>query len=217
MNGQSIADKITNLTGDTMDTDFIIQLINDEKNSIETELQLEITKKLNTANTTTPGQTSSTAITLPTDFFLPLTIYTGTTPFSPVPFEQQQFFKDTPQRYWINVGSSAYHLCGTQSSAQTIYFFYQYATPDLASDTLTSWSPVWPSRFHSLIPYAVARKYFAIDQGEKSRSWMPEHEIFYKEIKRQMIDWDAKLKLNALDNSTFLDTAPYPSENRINF
>lgn len=198
MTGQQIIDKFENLIADSLDPDFALQLVNDSKNSIESELQLEITKKLDSTDATTSGQTSTTAITLPPDFFLPLPIYVGTVQYQPVPFEHQQAFKDSPNKYWIDLGSDAYHLCGRQNAAETIYFFYQRETDDLTTAT----SPVWPSRFHSLIPYEMARKYFAIDQGEKFRSWMPEHQMFYSELKRQMIDWDAKLKLNAINNAT---------------
>lgn len=212
MTGQQILDKFTNIIGDELDQDFALQLANDAKNSIETELQLEITKKLNSSGFTTAGQTYATAEALPSDFFLPLTIYVGTEPYTPVPFEQQIFYRDTAGRYWIDLANDQYYLCGTQGSAQTIYFFYQKETDDITVST----SPVWPTRFHSLIPYEMARKYFAIDQIEKSRSWTPEMQVFYQEIKRQIQDWDAKLKLNAMDYSAYSDVGPGESENRIN-
>lgn len=203
MTGQQLIDKFNNLISDELDPDFALQLVNDSKNSIESELQLEITKKLNSSNATTSGQTSTTAITLPTDFLSPLPIYIGATQFQPIPFEHQQAFKDSGNKYWIDLGSNAYHICGRQGTAQTIYFFYHYETTDLTTTT----SPIWPDRFHSLIPYDMARKYFAIDQGEKGRSWMPEHQLFFGELKRQMIDWDMNLKLNAINNAT-----PYGSD-----
>lgn len=212
MNGQQIIDKFENLIGDSLDPDFSLQLANDEKNSIETELELEITKKLDSSQSTTAGQTSTTAKSLPTKFLSPLPIFVGTERYIPIPFEQQQAYKNTVGFYWIDLANDQYHLCGTQGSAQTIYFFYQEETDDLTIST----SPVWPTRFHSIIPYGMARKYFAIDQSEKSRSWLPEHQLFYNELKNQMIDWDARLKLNGMDNSaTSFDTS-LTSENRIN-
>jgi hypothetical protein len=210
MTGQNIIDKFTNLVSDSLDADFALQLVNDAKNAIETELELEITKKLNSSSSTTAGQTSTTAITLPSDFFTPLTIYIGTTPYTPIPFEHQQFFKDEAQRYWIDHANNHYRLTGTQGSAQTIYFFYQYATTDLTTTT----SPVWPTRFHSLIPLEMARQHWQIDQGERSRSWDDKFQADYLRAKNLMIQWDQKLKLAAIDSSAYLDNSPFQSENR---
>jgi hypothetical protein len=212
MIGSAIIEKFNNLIGDSLDTDFALQLANDAKNSIETELQLEITKKLDSTGSVSAGQTSTTARSLPSDFFLPLTIYVGTQEVTPVPFEKQILFKDNNGKYWIDLTNDQYHLCGNQASAQTINFFYQYETPDIATGT----SPVWPTRFHSIIPLEMAKQYWMIDAGEKNRSWDDRFAAEYQRMKNLMISWDAKLKLNAMDNSAFLDTSTYPSENRIN-
>lgn len=211
MIGSAIITKFETLLGDSLDPDFTLQLINDAKNSIETELELEITKKLNSSGSTTAGQTYTTARSLPSDFFLPMTIRVGTQRIYPIPFESQIDFRDINGYYWIDLVNSNYYLTGTQGSAQTISFFYQYATTDL----LTTTAPVWPARFHSLIPYEMARKYFAIDAGEKSRSWLPEMQLFYNELKNQMIQWNHKLKLNGMDNSATAFDAAISSENRI--
>ncbi len=216
MTGQDYLDLLPSVIGDALDQDFTIQLINDTKNDLETELQLEVTKTVNSSGTATVGQDSTTARTLPTDFFLPLTIYVGTDQYDPIPFEHQQFYKNVSGKYWIDHKNGQYHLCGTVGATNTIYFYYQYATPDLETGTLDTWTPVWPSRFHSILLYEIARKYFAFDQSEKVRSWMAEHQMFYQERKRMMMDWDAKLKLTAIGNSTTLEDMPLNSENRIN-
>jgi hypothetical protein len=213
MTGQQCIDKFHNYVSDKLDSDFELQLVNDAKNALETELQLEITKKLSSSGSTTAGQTYTTSRALPSDFFLPLTIYVGTDPQSPVPFEHQQFYRDSSGRYWIDLANNVYYLAGTQGSAQTIYFYYQYQTTDLTVLT----SPVWPTRFHSIIPLEMARLYWQIDQGEKNRAWTIEYQTEYMRWKRLMQDWDAKLKLNAIDNSAFSDTSLNSSENRINF
>lgn len=212
MTGQQLVDKFHNYVSDELDSDFELQLVNDAKNAVETELQLEITKKLNPSGSTSAGQTYTSSRALPSDFFLPLTIYVGTAPYTPVPFEHQQFYRDETGHYWIDLANDVYYLSGTQGSAQTIYFYYQRETDDLSTST----SPIWPTRFHSIIPLEMARIYWQIDQGEKNRAWTLEYQADYLRWKRLLQDWDAKLKLNAMDNSAFLDASPYPSENRIN-
>lgn len=212
MTGTQIITKFETIIGDSLDPDFTLQLVNDAKNSIETELELEITKKLNSSLSTTAGQTYTTSRALPTDFLVPTTVRVGTQVFYPVPFERQIDYRDVAGFYWIDLANNVYYLTGTQGSANTIYFFYHYATTDLSTST----SPVWPTRFHSLIPYEMARKYFAIDAGEKGRSWAPEMQVFYNELKNQMIQWDHKLKLNGMDKSVAPFTNSQDSENRVN-
>jgi hypothetical protein len=212
MTGQQIIDKFSNYVSDQLDADFALQLANDAKNAVETELQLEITKKLNSSGSVSAGQTYTTSRSLPGDFFLPLTIRVGTQKVYPVPFEAQVDYRESSGFYWVDLGSNVYYLTGTQGSAQTIFFFYQRATDDLTVST----SPIWPTQFHSLIPLEMARQYWMIDQGEKNRAWDDRFNADYQRMKRLMIDWDAKLKLHAMDNSAFLDLGPYPSENRIN-
>jgi hypothetical protein len=172
MTGQQIIDKFHNYVSDSLDTDFELQLANDAKNAIESELQLEITKKLNSSGSVSAGQTYTTSRALPSDFYLPLPIYLGTTPLYPIPFERQQEYQSTSGYYWIDLANDVYYLSGTQGSSGTIYFYYQYETPDLTLLT----SPVYPSRFHSIIPLEMARIYWQIDQGEKNRAWTIEYQ-----------------------------------------
>jgi len=211
MTGQQIINKFHNYVSDELDSDFELQLVNDAKNAIESELMLEITKKLNSSGSTTAGQTYTTARSLPADFYLPLVIYVGTTPYYPVPFERQQEYYGVSGYYWIDMANSNYYLSGTQGAANTIYFYYQYATTDLTVST----SPVYPTRFHSIIPLEMARIYWQIDQGEKNRAWTLEYQADYTRWKRLMQDWDARLKLNAINNS-IADTYGRQSENSIN-
>lgn len=214
MNGQQIIDKSHNFISDELDTDFELQLANDAMHEIEEEVQPEGLKKINTSASTTAGQTYTTAIALPTDFFTPSKqIYVGAQPFTQVPFERAIEFRNVPNRFYLDHANAAYHLTGTQASVQTISFPYFYATPDITLVT----SPVWPSRFHSLIPLRMAQIYYAIDQGEKGRAWDDRWGVYYQQRLNRFKDYDAALKLAAMDHSSFID-GDYPaSENRINF
>ena len=211
MNGQQCIDKFHNYVSDELDSDFELQLVNDAKNAIESGLQLEITKKLNSSLSVTAGQTYATSRALPADFYLPLTIYVGTQPHYPVPFEKQHEYRDVSGYYWIDLANDVFSLTGTQGSANTLYFYYQKETDDISVST----SPVWPSRFHTIIPLEMARQYWQIDQGEKNRAWTAEFEADYIHWKRLMQDWDARLKLNAIDYSATPTNAALGSENRI--
>lgn len=211
MTGQQCIDKFHNYVSDELDSDFELQLVNDAKNGLESELQLEITKKLYSSLSVTAGQTYTTSRALPTDFFLPLTIYVGSQAYIPIPFERQHEYRSISGYYWIDLANDVFYLSGTQTTNDTIFFYYQYETPDLSVST----SPVWPSRFHSIIPLEMARIYWQIDQGEKGRSWDDKYEADYKRWTGLMQDWDTRLKLNAIGSSAtpFLETIN--SEDRI--
>jgi hypothetical protein len=210
LNGQQIIDKFHNYVSDELDSDFELQLASDAKDALEIELQLEITKKVNTTESVSAGQTSATARNLPDDFFLPLPIYFNGQQILPVPFERQHEFENVSGYYWIDMASGKYHLTGTQGANGTVYFYYQYETPELTLAT----APVW-ARFSPIIPLEMARMYWQIDQGEKNRAWTMEYQADYLRWKNMMQDWDARLKLNAINHSV-ADTYAGDSPDRIN-
>lgn len=213
MTGQQCIDKFHNFVSDELDSDFELQLANDAMHEIEEEVQPEGLKKTSTSASTTVGQTYTTAIDLPSDFFAPCnTIYVGTQPYTQVPFERATEFRDVPNRFYIDHANGEYHLTGTQASVQTITFPYFYATADITTST----SPVWPSRFHSLIPLKMAEMYYAIDQGEKQRAWDDRYAVYYQQRLNRFKDYDAALKLAAMDHSAHVDGGYSDSENRIN-
>src|SRR3990167_5494407 len=140
--------------GDALDSTLELQLVNDAKEEIEEEIQPEILKKRDTSQSTTSGQTYTTSIALPADFFLPYDfIIVGTTKVWQIPFDRQVEFRDIGGYFWIDHANSVYYLTGTQGSAQTITFIYWRKTDDIAAGT----SPVWPSRFHPIIPLKMAK------------------------------------------------------------
>jgi hypothetical protein len=214
MTGQELIDKFHNYVSDELDSDFELQLVNDAMHEIEEDVRPEGLKKTDTSASTSVGQTYITPIALPTDFLMPAEeIYVGTEAYTQVPFERAVEYRDVPNRFYIDHANASYHLTGTQGSAQTISFPYFYATPDLTANT----SPVWPSRFHSLIPLKMAEIYYAIDQGEKSRAWDDRWSAYYQRRLNKFKDYDAALKLAAIDRSAFSEDASSPSENTINF
>src|ERR1019366_5052069 len=210
MTNPQIITQFESLIDDTLDATLELQLANDAKNEIETDLQLEILKKIDTSNTTISGTNYSQAYNLPADFFLPLgPIWAGNPPqpfpYFPVPFSMKLYYYYTPFRYFIDMANSNFYLCGTQNAALPISIPYISSMPDINSSSSTS--VVWPARFHSLIPFRMAQMYFAIDGGAKERAWDDRYGQFYKEKLNKMIDWDAKLKLNAASGSAEPDQA----------
>lgn len=194
LNGQAIIDQFENYVDDTLDADLELQLVNDAKDELETELQLYINKKVDTTHSTTPGQTYTTAIAMPTRFlmFSKNYIIVGTQKFYGVALEDKLRYKDSPYKFYYDPADGI-HLCGVQNSVQVISIPYFESSPDLTLAT----APAWPTQFHGLIAMQMALMFYPIDGGDKSRSWSQEWLNLFDRKKNKMIDWDTKLKLAA--------------------
>ena len=216
MTGQDIITKYQAMApDDDLDPTYLLQLANDIMHEIEDEVDPEGLKSLDTTESTFIGQTWATAIPLPTNFYKPARkIYVGTVPYTGVPIERSVEYQDIPFRFYIDHANACYHLTGTLTTADQITFPYFYATPDITLET----SPAWPTRFHSLIPLKMAQMYFAADGGDKARAWDDRWGAYYEKRLARFIDYDASLKLVAINSQTpyGYNGAPYPSENTIN-
>lgn len=208
MNGQEIITQFNNFVEDELDQTTALILISDAVHEVEEEVQPLILKKVDVSKSTAAGQTSATAIDLPTDIFLPPDeISIGSSShYKQIPIDQQVKYRDTAGYFWIDWVTKKYHLTGIQNSVQIISFPYWYETNDI---TLTT-SPVWPDRFHRLVPLKMAKLYFYIDQGDKTVNWSPEWASEYERQLLRFKDWDAKLKLKALHGQT-----PYPDDEAV--
>lgn len=218
MTNQEILTQFESLVGDSLDQTLEIQLANNAKNKLETELQLEILKKLDTSNTSVVGGTYTTPYNLPADFLMPLDkIYVGSTPRRQIPMERRELYKDSGLFFYIDFANNKFYLTGTVAVPETITLPYTYATTDITAGTLTSTTIVWPARFHSLIAYEMAFMWFAIDQGEKFRSFSQEWQQAYQDLKNSFIAWDQRLKLSAISSQApYGQTGHIPTENTIN-
>jgi hypothetical protein len=220
MTNQEILTQFESLVDDTLDETLEIQLANNAKNKLETELQLEILKVVDTSLTSVVGGTYLTPYALPSSpaMLMPLdTIFVGQNPRRAIPFERRVLYKDSSEFYYIDWKNNNFYLTGTIATAETITFPYIYATTDITSGNLSSTSIVWPARFHSLVAFEMAFMWFAIDQGEKFRSFSQEWQAAYQDLKNSLITWDQRLKLNAIASAApYGDMTSMPGENRIN-
>lgn len=207
MTDSEIITQFRELVDDTLDETLEIQLANNAKNKIEREMKLEILKALDSSNSTTAGQTYTTAEPLPAAFRGLATdrIYVGTTPYFPVPFDRSVEYRESGgNRFYLDMANNNLHLCGIQASAQTITIPYLKKTTDItaASVTAETTTVLWPTEFHSLIPFEMVKLFDQIERGEKARSWKQEWEFEYNQLKNAMRDWDHDLKLAAIGSST---------------
>ena len=199
LSGQDIINKYRLFADDTLDTDLELQLVNDAKDEIESEVGYAPNEAVNASNSTVAGQTYLTAETLPTDFlsFARPYIFVGTYKYYLVPISDKIKFKDTPYKAYYDPADGL-HLCGTQNSAQTIYIPYIKQSDDIALDTY----PNWPAKFHALIPYWIASIFYPIEAGDPNRAWTPQWEARFQRLLNQFKDWNVKMKLNSAGGRT---------------
>ncbi len=217
MTDSEILTQFEGLIDDTLDQTLEIQLANNAKNRLERELKLLIHQKGRETNTTTPGQTYTTGVTLSTDFSMWVPLYKGTQLLRPVPFKFRVAHRSSsPDRFYTDHRAGTFHLTGTQGTAATLVETYIYKTTDITAASVTAGTTTltWPD-FHSLISYEMAKMFFAIDAGDKARAWDDRWEAHYSLLRKAMVDWDADLKLQELDGSTSFAEG-FDSENSIN-
>ena len=111
MTGSEIKTLFEELVDDSLSSDTIFyQLMNTTMHKIETEMDLQILKKIDGSNTALSGSTYLTPITLPTDFWEMITLYIRTLEYVEIPFEQRELYKDTGRYYYIDYSTNKLYL-----------------------------------------------------------------------------------------------------------
>lgn len=220
MTDAEILTQFEGLVDDSLDQTLEIQLANNAKNKLERELKLLIHQKERATNTTSANQTYTTAISLAADFRAWVTLYIGTELYLPIPFRHRVNFRDTAMRYYTDHRLQKFYLTGTQSSSQTITETYIYKTDDITAASVAlgaaagGTTVTWPTEFHGLIAYEMAKLFYAIDAGDKARSWDDRWEAHAQLIRKALIEWDHDLKLQEMQDSSFIEDSPTNSEDR---
>jgi len=206
------------ITGDTLDTTTENTLLNEVKDDIESEDTWEILKTLDESQSVNTGDTYLTMKSLPSDFALPVDdgIYVGTDiiPYLPIPYVNRIQFQSVQHRYYIDYASGKYAIMGSPNPGGTIHFFYHKFSPTLVPGTSQNPGTPWifPARFHPIIPYRMAMKFFAIDQQEKARSWDDRWELFAAKIYQNMRGWNSRLVREAAQNKNLdVDFSTHPN------
>lgn len=205
------------LIQDTLDQTTELFLLNEVKDTIETERAWAILTAKDTSQTANTGDTFETFKPLPSDFAMPSPrgIYVGSDliKYVQIPFESNIEFQAITYAYYIDYANNQYALCGSVSKSGTIKFFYRKTSPLLAL-TANGGSPwIFPARFHPILPYEMAIKYFSVDQGDKGRAWDDRWSQFAARIREAMYSWDDSLQTPALQNelNLFVDPSSFPT------
>lgn len=196
----AIISQFENLIDDSLDQTTELFLLNQVKDEIELSRAWQWLKALDKSKTRATGDNWQTVIALPADFILPSPrgIYVGTDRqiFRQLPFEAQIDAQDLSYAYWLDPANGNYYISGTGFSG-TINFFYQKSSPTLSLGG-AAW--IFPAVFHPQLPFKMAKKYFAIDQGSKVNAWDDRWDSFIADQEAVMNAWDDQLQMLALQN-----------------
>lgn len=201
------------LDGDVLDEDFFLQLANIAKETLEAERMWSYLKVVDASQSVAQGNNASVPKVLPSDFaedYL-VQIGSGFVEAHPVSFEEQFKYRNSANRYYVDVAGGNYYILGNTPGG-TIYFFYKKITDAI---TLTT-APTFPARFHPIIAFMVAGYIqVGVDADDIYARMSPENKAQALQIRANMIQWDTNIKARAQDNRVGVadaDSADVPLE-----
>ena len=186
-------------------------MLNQADAQIRRERNWQILKKVDASKSSASGDTYLSYKTLPSDFDRALhRIYVGTTPFHQIPFEEYIIWKDSPNRFYIDLLNDRYALTGQQAAAKTITFPYIHKPLSLdttavasVATTTPSW---WPNDLRYVLAYKMAKLYQGnIEPDEISFRMTKEQEREFEIGMEALRNWDDEIRLSALDSSRGYD------------
>lgn len=195
MTGQEIkifAEAVLDNNVDWDDT-FFYQLLNIARVKMESKRLWQYLKKLNDSNTA-----SSSAIALPSDLSEEYKILVGTdTEYFPVPFEEQHIYRNSSNRYFLDIANMTIKLLGASIPSRTLYIYYKRFCDDITSAT----SPTFPARFHPLLGFYTASVWQGnIDSDDIFARMSPANRMAAIELENAMEIWDGNLAMRAQNN-----------------
>ena len=189
MTGAELRTQVETILDDTVDEVLFYQLANVAKNYIEDLRPWAMLKALDSSQTAT-----TSAIALPTAWRRTYKLMLGTDyAVEQVPFDEQHIWRNSSNRFCIDVANSVYYLLGATTS-DTLYHYYIKTTTDIAAGT----SPVWPERFHSIIAFWVAGYIMlGVDADDIFARMSPENKAAAQTLLAGMEAWDMQLQIDA--------------------
>lgn len=195
MTGDELKTMTETVLDDTVDEILFYQLANVAKNRIEDLRPWMMLRSLDSSQTAIAGNNSTTSRSLPTLWRRTYKLMVGQDMlFEQVPFDEQHIWRNSANKFCVDVANSVYYLLGSIGSAQTIYHYYIKNTADIAEAT----SLVWPSRFHPIIAYEVAGYIMAGQDADDQFARMAgPNQAAAQALLKSMESWDTDLQLSA--------------------
>ena len=182
------------LIDDSLDEDLELALANSAKDEIENEADWEALKDVDETQSSSSSDTYNTGPkTLPATYLHTIALYVGgdRQPYLQIPFEKREQFQNSAKRWYLNLKNSRYYIAATGVSGTHHHFFIaRSADIDAASTTL--WA--FPTRYNKLIGYRMAKLFYAVDRGEKSRAWDDRWAAEESILHDGLVRWDWRVK-----------------------
>jgi hypothetical protein len=191
MTASEIITKFRNMVDDQLDADYELQLVNDAKDEVEAMKDWEVLIK-EQSYTITAGQSYADSQSLPTRFIQDLrVIENDDLEYTKISFQDRYQKINSTNAYFLDMANNKIGFAGLNLPALTMYLYYTQGSVDMGLSD--SWTP-FPERFHKIIPYQMAKIYYASDAGEKGRAWDDRWDAYYQTCLSQMTQWDDRLK-----------------------
>lgn len=186
---QEVKDLAESILDQTIEDSLFIAVLNTMKNRREEMRAWQFLLKLKDTDSA-----STSPIALPDDFRLPrkLLVGTGFQPYTPVRFDEQHLYRNSSNRYFLDMANNTYKLLGTAPTG-TVYLYYLKTTPEIEelTDVLT-----WPKRFWSILSYEIAGYIQSgVDADDIFARMSPENKGQALLLAQQMENWDNQLQI----------------------
>ena len=215
----------TLVEGFSMDSVLFYQLLNAERMKIEFMRPWMRLRKLDNSQIATAAQPSLIApptinkLTLPSDFsFLNqdgvITLYDNNNQwetYTEVPMNLMVSHLQNNNEFFIDHANGTFTLLGVVAKAYQVYMFYQADYGDIT--TTTTWNNI-PSRFHLILPLAVAvRLRMGISYDDINSRNAGDNQLAYNQMLDAMKTWDDNLQRSATTKRDLPDSTDVPGSN----
>lgn len=204
-----------NLIQKEYDLDQTLFWLNQADGELRTSRDWAIFKKIDASETLSQGNTYLNLRNLPADFMRPVSdgvIYLDTLPILQIPFTDRQFFKDTPNRWYIDFVNNKWAITGNASGSRTIFFPYIYRTlplqyDDTADEIVNTKTPSWwPVEHRPVLAYRMAKLYQGNrDPDDLAFRLSRSQEAEYQRLMDLLEDWDADIRVAAMGGRAGFD------------
>lgn len=193
------------LGGESPSPDFILVLLNLEKDTIQDLRPWQVLKKLQNNQEVLPSNLYTTSFNLPDDFskFLlegTLQLFDGNDDIqniSQVPYESQLTYRQVYGRFLADYGANLFYLMGLIPKIYQIWVWYIQTTPDITLGT--TWEK-FPSRYHKILCFGAAGRYrLGTDYDDVNARNADDNGKARDLILRAMEQWDTEMAISAIN------------------
>lgn len=112
-------------------------------------------------------------------------------PIQIVNYSDRRQYRNNNSYAYLDLANSKIYFC--YPPVESTYDFDYIKVP---AELTTNTSPIFPSQYHSMIPYAMATENDILQLSPKAQSYAQENQLMYKSDLNDMKMWNANLLMN---------------------